>query len=111
MLPIITLTALGHLADLGTTWYAITFSGAREANPILGWFVNSDFRGKWWALAGLKAIVVRNEAQVCFRYRQHVSIGYIKALLISCAFVWVVVGWNLGVILRRKYHAGTSSKA
>lgn len=110
ILPIIALTALGHLTDLGTTWYAMVFTGAREANPFLAWFVNSNFRGKWVALAGLKALVIKNEVEVFYKYRPYCGIGFIKAMVVSCVFVWVVVGWNCSIILRRQY-ARTGSKA
>ena len=101
--PILLLTALGHLADIMTTWYAITITGAKEANPFLAWFVNSSFKGKWAVLTGIKALVVRHEAQVAYEYRQYYGAGFIKAMFISCAFVWAVAAWNCSVILRRTY--------
>jgi hypothetical protein len=105
--PLLLLTALGHLADLGTTWYAITFSGARESNPFLAWFVNSNFSGKWFALAGLKAGVVANQARTVFNYKR---LDLLKLEVFGCVFVWLVVAWNFSIILRRQY-GRTGSKA
>src|SRR5882762_9144331 len=101
--PILLLTAFGHLADVITTWYAIAITGAREANPFLAWFVNSNFKGKWAILTGLKALAVRHEAQVAFKYREYYGSEFIKAMFFSCALVWAVAAWNCSVILRRTY--------
>jgi hypothetical protein len=105
--PILALTAFGHLADVVTTWYAITITGAREGNPLLAWFVNSNFKGKWAALTGLKALVVRGEAQACMKYKYDWPI---KPMIFRLVFVWLVAAWNFSLILRRTY-GRTSSKA
>ncbi len=105
VLPLVMLGALGHALDVLTTWVAISFLGAREGNPMLAWFINSTWSGKWSVLCAMKAVVVGREVNLYLQDKSNEwsRYYYVRSAIFVCVVTWCVVMWNLSVIFRRRH--------
>src|SRR6266478_339383 len=61
VLPLLLVESTGHAFDILTTWYALTYCGAHEANPFLAPLLNSRWKLKWIAGAAIKGAFVSYE--------------------------------------------------
>lgn len=105
IIPLLLLEALAQSLDVVSTWAAISFFGAREGNPVLAWFVNSSWRGRWAILWAMKARLLANEKNYYFRTKNNKWARYynVRGAIFVCIITWCVVTWNLSVIFRRRH--------
>lgn len=103
--PLIILEHIGHVFDVLTTWYAITKCGAREANILMAWLVESSWKLRWFSLSAIKFWVVNRSHPITRTYKRSYDLKYVATFT---AMIWCVVAWNFSVIIRRK-HAAISS--
>lgn len=108
--PLLALEVLGHAADILTTWYALTYTSAREVNPILAPILNSRWRYKWVTVSALKGSFLVYEAGWYYRNMDYKWSRYynVRTAAINATILWAVVVSNLIVIFRRK-HGNTST--
>lgn len=104
LVPVVGLQVAGHSADILTTWYALTKTGAREGNPFLAWLINSEFRFKWAIVSALKGWFIAYDARrfydsADFRWSRYYNL---KAAVFHAYAVWIVVSWNVLIIMRRR---------
>jgi hypothetical protein len=111
IVPLVALEVLGHSADIATTWYALTKTGAREGNPFLAWLLNSRWRYKWVVVSAAKAAIISNETRYYFESKRSKWARYynFRAAVFHVTAVWLVAAWNLLIISRRK-HGNTSTQ-
>ena len=104
LVPVMALQVAGHSADIISTWYALTKTGAREGNPFLAWLINSECRYKWHIVSALKGWLIVHDARyfVSSADRKWARHYNFQTAVFHALTVWIVVGWNVLTIIRRK---------